>query len=132
MNKFSKIFVVNCLLAVSILILTSCGGGGGGSDSPTKVVDNAMKVLLKGNYDAYIKHFDVGEATPAEVQFLVALIKGLNEEDPIVKYEIAEERIASSGETATVTMTVFHKSGKESTDNQKLVKTDKGWKMEVF
>ena len=125
-----RFFVFSCLIA--IMSLVSCGGGSG-SDSPSKVVEKSFNALIKNDISGALKYFDIpAEATAAEKKMMEAFVEEMQKSDPIVKFEVLEESISSSGERATVTIKVFYQSGRESTDNQRLTKTDKGWKIDFL
>jgi len=127
MNRY---FVFSCLIAVMSLV--SCGGGGG-SDSPSKVVERSFNALIKNDFSGCLKYFDIPtEATTEEKKMMLEFIEHMHRENPVVSFEILEESISSSGERATVTIKLVYQSGRESTDNQRLTKTDKGWKIDFM
>ena len=128
MNRF---FVVSCVAAIVSIFLTSCGGGG--NDSPSEVVEKSFKALIKNDIGGSLKYYDMpAEASAEEIKMMQEFVGEMQKENPIVSFDVLEERISENGEIAIVTIKVVYQSGRESTDNHRLTKTDKGWKIDFF
>jgi len=125
------------LFVIGSLMFAACGGSDGGAkvkknDTPTEVVEKAMKALQSKDYKGVVAYIvDAENATEEEVTELAAFIQ-LGDEltGGIKEFTVKDETIADDGQSAVVTADITYNNGDTKTDDKTtLVKTDKGWRM---
>ena len=127
MKKFFS-FVLAALVVCSFAFV----GCKGGADSPSKVVEKAMKCAVDKDYEGMVKYFDDGTGTEEEMKQAAAFIGMVYEMAGGLKdYEILGEEISEDGMTATVKMKITTGSGDERETEGELEKTDKGWVLKL-
>ena len=141
-----KRIIIQCVAAAICVLFASCGGGtsasaGKGSLSPSEVVDQSNKALIKGDIKTYVKiafgipdKLEQGEAKEVEelTQFLTQSLASAKDADVLVKYKITGEKISENGYQATVNVLNTYKDGKEKAKEVRLTKKETGWAIELF
>lgn len=131
MKKLFCLFV----MAAAMFVMLSCSGGGPGDALKEYVV-----AMQKGDYEKFAEGIDLSNTEPDQQQTVregyASLLKEKGAKDMekkggIKSVEILSEDIASDGKTAVVKFKVVYGNGLEQTDEQKMVKTDGKWLMDV-
>ena len=127
MRRFFSILLA--ALVVCGFAFVSCKGNGGSTkNSPSAVVEKAMKCAIDKDYEGMVKYFDDGTATEEELKEAAAFISMLYEAvGGVTNCEILGEEISEDGMTATVKTKITSGDGTEKESDATVVKTDKGW-----
>jgi len=129
MKNLVRIFLVGIIAVTAV----NCGGSG---TSPADIEKAIYSQFQKGNYEAGIKiYFENSTAEKTEEQS--EIIKAFAEKQKesfeakggIKKFEIIEETIDESGETAIVVTKITFGDGSEKEERNKYVKVDGKWKI---
>lgn len=121
-------------MVVTLFTFTACSGGGPGS-----ALKEYVEAMQKGDYEKCVDGIALVNVEPDQQQSVrdsyVALMKkgakNIERKGGIKNIEILSEEIASDGNTAVVKLKLTYGNGKEETEEQKMVKTDGKWLMDV-
>lgn len=119
-------------LAVAAMVVFSFAfvgcKGAAKSDSPSKVVEKAMKCAVDKDYEGMIKYFDDGTASEEDLKQAAAFIgMGYEMVGGLKSYEVLGEEIAEDGMSAKVKLKVVNGQDEERETEAEVEKTDKGW-----
>lgn len=118
-------------LALTCLILISCGGG----NTPGAVVKKCMTNIDNGDYESAVKMMATpqGAFSEEEQTKMVGLLgmasEEVKEKEGIKTIDILEEEITGDDETATVTYKVEYNNGEVEEESTELVNFDGKWYM---
>lgn len=132
-----KFLLTLSLFVVSSLFFAACGSGDKGgntkkSDSPTEVVEKAMKTLLNKDYKGMVAYIvDMENATEEEVAELAAFLQLADQlSGGIKEFTVTGETISEDGQSAVVLSDITYNNGDtKKGDKSNLVLTDKGWRL---
>lgn len=131
MKKLFYLFV----MAIAMFVMISCSGGG-----PGDALKDYFVAMQKGEYEKFAEGIDLSNTESDQQQAVregyASLLKekfakDLEKKGGIKSVEILSEDIASDGKTAVVKFKVVYGNGVEQSDEQKMVKTDGKWLMDV-
>ena len=132
MRKLMTFLVVGILA----IVVAGCGGSGRESSNSPASIEKAMYSQFKsGNYEKGVTIFfdnlaSDNEMKKEEIQAFAEKIKqGLEAQGGIANFEIIEETIDESGETATVRTKIIYGDGEEDENYTNYVKVDGKWKI---
>ncbi|MDO5090742.1 MAG: DUF4878 domain-containing protein [Cardiobacteriaceae bacterium] len=131
-----KKFWQGWLLAVMAALLVACGG-----DAPDEVAKSFYRELLEGDGNKAVALVYWPEEVPTEAQTQAkgkitmmagAFQENAKEEGGVADIKAGEVRYTNADKSeATVEVTIEMKSGKTETDRVPVIKTDKGWKVNI-
>ena len=129
-KKLSVIGLLVMMMAIGSMII-SCGGG---KSTPSKAALAFTENIENGNYDAAFNMLQgADEATPEEKEktkaFFSESSKEMNKKGGISKKEILSETLSEDGMKDTVEMKITYVDGTSDESDNKLIKTDDGWKI---
>ena len=131
MKNLVRIFLVGIIAVTAV----NCGGSGA---SPAGIEKAIYRQFQKGNYDAGMKiYFENSTAGENEKQDEVIKVfsekqqESLEAKGGIKKFQIIEENIDESGETAIVVTKIIYGDGSEKEETTKYVKVGGKWKISI-
>lgn len=129
-----KLMYLGMMLVVA-LAMASCSSGGPGS-----ALKDYVTAMKDGDYEKFVNGIDFSKTDPDKVeearQGYVALLqekggKELEKKGGLKSIEVISEKIAEDGNSAVVTFKQVYGNGEESEDEQKMVKVDGKWLMDI-
>lgn len=132
-----KKLVLFSAMVVAMLALVSCSSGGSG---PADALKKYATALQDGNYEKFVDGINFSNATPDQQkearEGFVALVKEKGAKEFEKKggfkdFEILSEEIAEDGNSAVVKFKQIYGNGEEEESEQKMVKVDGKWLMDI-
>lgn len=125
------------VMAVAMLFVVSCSSSG---DTPSGALKNYVSAMQGGDYDKFVEGIDVSSIAPekqAETrEGFSAMLKEKGEKELEKKgglkdFEILSEEMAEDGNSAVVKFKQIYGNGEEEESEQKMVKVDGKWLMDI-
>lgn len=132
-----KKLVLFSVMVVAMWVMVSCGSGGSG---PSDALKNYATALQEGKYEKFVDGINFSNATSEQQkearEGFVALVeeKGAKEFEKkggFKGFEILSEEIAEDGNSAVVKFKQIYGNGEEEESEQKMVKVDGKWLMDI-
>lgn len=122
------------VMVVALFTFSACSGSGPGS-----ALKEYVEAMQKGDYEKCVEGIALVNVEPDQQQSIrdsyISLMKkgakDIERKGGIKNVEILSEEIASDGNTAVVKLKLTYGNGEEETEEQKMVKTDGKWLMDV-
>jgi hypothetical protein len=142
MKKLVKFLLIGMIAVMA----ASCGGGAGiGSKSPADIEKAMLTQLKNGNYekavDIMFEHMPFSDEERENLKseegknelkgFVEKMKLSVESQGGIKSFEILEENIDESGETATVRSHIVFGNGQEDENTNKYTKVDGKWNMSM-
>lgn len=120
------------LSAAAIALVASCGGGPKQSEAE-KLVNDAAKAVVKGDYKAYVNTFDLSDEDKAQLQSMVEqkVKPEIESHQGIKSYEVVETSIDEEAGTGKAKVVFNYGDGTSDDSTINLVKKDGKW-LQVF
>lgn len=123
------------MMLVAVLAMVSCS-----SDSPGSALKDYVTAMNNGDYEKFVEGIDFSKVEPEQLdetrQGYVALLKEkggkeLEKKGGLKSFEVISEEIAEDGNSAIVKMKQVYGNGEEEEGEQKMVKVDGKWLMDI-
>lgn len=123
------------LMLVAVVAMMSCSSGGPGS-----ALKGYVSAMQSGDYEKFVDGINFSKAEPDKAaearEGFVALMKEkagkeLEKKGGLKSFEVLSEEIAEDGNSAVVKFKQVYGNGEESEDEQKMVKVDGKWLMDI-
>ena len=100
---------------------------------PEKAADKAMAAVVKGDWDAYAKTFNLSESDQKMIAGLAEekVSKEIESKGGIKDYKLADAELDEEGTKADVKVHITYKDGSEEDETLKFVKVDDEWKQNI-
>lgn len=138
-----QFFVILTIALACGIFVASCGQSSestGSEPAPSKIIKKetpsdavrkSATCLQKGDFKGALQYrVDYEEMTEKQLDEFVKLTESLyNMRKGLESYEIVDEKIAEDGKSAVVTTEFVFGDGSTNKSSDKLLLTDKGWRM---
>lgn len=132
-----KKFVYFSVMAVAMLLVLSCSSSG---STPAGALKDYVSAIQNGDYEKFVEGVDLSKIAPekqAETrEGFTAMLKEkgskeLEQKGGLKSLEILSEEIAEDGNSAVVKFKQVFGNGEEEESEQKMVKVDGKWLMDI-